>query len=255
MDDKPPVVAAAPSPASRVGGALGGAFGAGLVLVVLPSLALIWKLKWFAENPAVGLPIVAVFGIMILFGALSLVSTLFARLELDNKAEALALPAGSIRAFIALALIDLMRLTERFKKHHRDQREEHDQRQRDKGANRPCGQRQRLSLVVKLQPREQRRDECQGAQQDHDAEHCNDREPDRRIFREPPEFPDQRQARQDDQDKPRAKCATHNTANPARGRRRSSLLKFVVHTMFPLDNCRSKKHVPRHSGLEVCKAV
>ena len=109
MDDKLQE-AAAPSPASRVGGVMGGAFGAGLVLVVLPSLTLIWKLRWLAENPAVGLPIVAVFGIMILLGALALVSTLFARLQLDNKAEALALPAGSIRAFIALALIVLFAL-------------------------------------------------------------------------------------------------------------------------------------------------
>jgi hypothetical protein len=66
--------------------------------------------KLFYDQPSVGLPIVAVFGIMILFGALALVSSLFAGLGLDNRAEALALPSGSIRAAIALALIVLFAL-------------------------------------------------------------------------------------------------------------------------------------------------
>ena len=87
-----------------------GAFGAGFVLVVLPGVALVVFLPWFDDKPSIGLPIVAVFGIMILFGAMALVSTLFARLQLDNKLEALALPAGSVRAFIALALIVLFAL-------------------------------------------------------------------------------------------------------------------------------------------------
>jgi hypothetical protein len=57
-----------------------------------------------------GLPVLAIFGIMILFGALALVSTLFARLDLSCRDEALALPPGSIRAAIALSLIVLFAL-------------------------------------------------------------------------------------------------------------------------------------------------
>src|SRR3569623_489158 len=81
--------------------------GAGLVLVVLPSVALFFGAKALSEWPLVGLPVLAIFGIMILFGALSLTSTLFARLKLDNRSQPLALPEGSIRAAIALALIVL----------------------------------------------------------------------------------------------------------------------------------------------------
>jgi len=88
----------------------GGAFGAGLVLVVLPSIALVFGIRHLDKHPIVGLPILAIFGIMILFGALALISTLFARLHLDDRAEALALPPGSVRAAIALALIVLFAL-------------------------------------------------------------------------------------------------------------------------------------------------
>lgn len=85
----------------------GGAVGAGLVLVLVPSLALYFGTETMGGLPVVGLPILAIFGIMILFGALALVATLFARLGLSDKREALALPEGSIRAAIALALIVL----------------------------------------------------------------------------------------------------------------------------------------------------
>jgi len=88
----------------------GGAVGAGIVLVLLPSMALVYKLKDFRDNPTFGYPILAIFGIMILLGALALVSTLFNRLGLSAKAEALALPPGSIRATIALSLIVLFAL-------------------------------------------------------------------------------------------------------------------------------------------------
>jgi TRAP-type C4-dicarboxylate transport system permease small subunit len=84
-----------------------GAVGAGLALVVLPCVALYAGLDGMASLPAVGLPILAIFGIMILFGALALVATLFARLSLSDPTQALALPEGSIRAAIALALIVL----------------------------------------------------------------------------------------------------------------------------------------------------
>jgi len=85
----------------------GGAVGAGLVLVVLPSAALFFGAGRLTETPTIGLPLVAIFGIMILFGALALTATLFARLNLDDRQQALALPQGSIRAAIALALIVL----------------------------------------------------------------------------------------------------------------------------------------------------
>ncbi|KQU76018.1 MULTISPECIES: hypothetical protein [unclassified Rhizobacter] len=87
-----------------------GAVGAGLVLVFLPSMTLVWKLEVFRHNPTFGYPILAIFGIMILLGALALVSTLFNRLGLSAAGEALALPPGSIRATIALSLIVLFAL-------------------------------------------------------------------------------------------------------------------------------------------------
>jgi hypothetical protein len=76
----------------------------------MPSIALVLGIKSLEKHSAVGLPIVAIFGIMILFGALSLISTVFARLDLSCKSEALALPPGSIRAAIALSLIVLFAL-------------------------------------------------------------------------------------------------------------------------------------------------
>lgn len=89
---------------------VGGAFGAGLVLILLPSLALVFGIGRFAREPVLGLPILAIFGIMILLGALALISTLFARLGLASISDALALPPGSIRAVIALSLIVLFAL-------------------------------------------------------------------------------------------------------------------------------------------------
>ena len=86
---------------------LGGAVGAGLALVFLPSLAVFFGAGWLSKAPIVGLPLLAMFGIMILFGALSLVASLFSKLNLTDKTQALALPEGSIRAAIALSLIVL----------------------------------------------------------------------------------------------------------------------------------------------------
>ena len=84
-----------------------GAVGAGLVLIVLPCVALYFGIDKLSVMPVVGLPILAIFGIMILFGALALIATLFARLNLSDANQALALPEGSIRAAIALSLIVL----------------------------------------------------------------------------------------------------------------------------------------------------
>lgn len=86
---------------------IGGATGAGIVLVLFPAIALYHGILDLAHSPEVGLPLLAIFGIMILFGAMALVSTLFERLGLANRDEALALPKGSVRAAIALSLIVL----------------------------------------------------------------------------------------------------------------------------------------------------
>lgn len=84
-----------------------GAFGAGFVLVVLPSVGLFLGIDWIDRHPAVGLPLMAIFGILILFGAMALTATLFRRLGLSDRSEPLALPPGSVRAVIALALVVL----------------------------------------------------------------------------------------------------------------------------------------------------
>jgi hypothetical protein len=99
----------APSPALSVGfkRVTGDAFGLGLALVVLPSLALYFGVERFAPSATISLPLTAIFGIMILFGALALVGTLYARLNLADPGQALGLPAGSMRAFMALSLIVL----------------------------------------------------------------------------------------------------------------------------------------------------
>ena len=83
----------------------GGALGPGLVLVLLPSAALFFGLRWLDERPGTGLAVVVVFGIMVLVGALALTSTLFSRLGLARRSQPLGLPPGSVRATIALALI------------------------------------------------------------------------------------------------------------------------------------------------------
>ena len=86
-----------------------GGLGVGLALVVVPAALLMLGLacKWFDGMRLVGLPMLAIFGIIILFGTLALVAMLFQSLGLTNRDEALALPQGSIRAAIALSLIVL----------------------------------------------------------------------------------------------------------------------------------------------------
>lgn len=110
MSEQPCRTSEPASISNRLRGFTEGAFGAGLVLIVLPSAALILGLTPLGDHPVIGLPLLAIFGIMILFGALALISTVFARLGLSCRGEALALPPGSIRAAIALALIVLFAL-------------------------------------------------------------------------------------------------------------------------------------------------
>lgn len=109
---EPPAPQAAPESmtepsAAQVPSRFGGAVGAGVVLVLLPSGALIFGIRWLDDRPGTGLPIVALFGIMVLVGTLAMTATLFKRLGLSRRNEPLALPPGSVRATIALALIVL----------------------------------------------------------------------------------------------------------------------------------------------------
>lgn len=84
-----------------------GAVGAGAVLIVLPCIAVYLGRDAMFAHPIYGLPILAIFGIMMLFGALALVASLFAGMGLSDREQALGLPEGSIRAAIALSLIVL----------------------------------------------------------------------------------------------------------------------------------------------------
>ena len=104
MPDEAATDESKPGPVTR---AIEGAFGAGLVLVFVPCVALYYGAERLSRSPVVGLPILAIFGIMILFGALALIATLFARLGLSDRTQPLGLPTGSIRAAIALSLIVL----------------------------------------------------------------------------------------------------------------------------------------------------
>lgn len=80
----------------------------GLVMVFLPGMALFAISTMLPlKSLEVGLPIIAIFGIMILFGSMALVAALFARQGLSAPGEALALPPGSVRSVIALSLIVL----------------------------------------------------------------------------------------------------------------------------------------------------
>lgn len=83
--------------------------GVGIVLVLLPAVVLMLGLGYrlFDGMRLVGLPMLAIFGIIILFGTLALVAMLFQTLGLTNRDEPLALPPGSVRAAIALSLIVL----------------------------------------------------------------------------------------------------------------------------------------------------
>ena len=99
-----------PDPKSGLAGLTSISVGSSLVLVFFPSAALFFGHSQLGQDPLIGLPTVAIFGILILLGALALVSTMFARLDMGNRTEPLGLPTGSIRSVIALALIVLFAL-------------------------------------------------------------------------------------------------------------------------------------------------
>lgn len=84
--------------------------GAVIAIAILTLVVLYFLIGW-ANRPEVakeiGLPLLAIAGIVVLLVFLSLVSIAFAIFDLDDKSQALALPEGSIRAVIALSLIVL----------------------------------------------------------------------------------------------------------------------------------------------------
>lgn len=106
----PPALVEPPTPDKGWAGLTSISVGSGLVLVFCPGAALYFSHAQLGQDPLIGLPTVAIFGILILLGALALVSTMFARLHMGNREEPLGLPAGSIRSVIALALIVLFAL-------------------------------------------------------------------------------------------------------------------------------------------------
>lgn len=84
-----------------------GAAWTGILLIAVPIFVMSQGLEQLSQDPVTGLPILAVLGICVLFGACALVAVVFAQLGLTDTSQALALPEGSIRATIALALIVL----------------------------------------------------------------------------------------------------------------------------------------------------
>ena len=80
-----------------------------IVIVAITLVVILFGLKYLlASVPSdVGLPILAIGGVVMLLGTLALVSVAFSLFNLDDKSQALALPEGSIRAVIALSLIIL----------------------------------------------------------------------------------------------------------------------------------------------------
>lgn len=82
-----------------------------MIAIAILTLVFLYVFIGRANGPQVekeiGLPLLAIAGIVVLLVFLSLVSIAFAIFDLDDKSQALALPDGSIRAVIALSLIIL----------------------------------------------------------------------------------------------------------------------------------------------------
>jgi hypothetical protein len=83
------------------------ALGVAIVLVVVPLALMFGSLSLIDQVKLVGLPALAILGIMLLFGTLALVAMFFRQMGLTDASQPLALPEGSIRAAIALSLIVL----------------------------------------------------------------------------------------------------------------------------------------------------
>lgn len=76
----------------------------GLVYVAFNAAA---RLSGPSIADSIRLPLLSIVGIILLLTALAVVAVAFAKLGLTDKAQALALPAGSVRAAIALCLVVL----------------------------------------------------------------------------------------------------------------------------------------------------
>jgi hypothetical protein len=85
-----------------------GATLAGLVVLLVGALFMLPTVVHVYRLPnEISLPLLAIAGVLVLLGALALVSVAFSLMNLSDRAEALALPSGSIRAVIALSLVVL----------------------------------------------------------------------------------------------------------------------------------------------------
>jgi hypothetical protein len=78
-----------------------------IVVVAVLLIGAIFGLGYSLAGVAseIGLPVLAIAGVVLLLATLALVSVAFSVFGLDDKTQALALPEGSIRAVIALSLI------------------------------------------------------------------------------------------------------------------------------------------------------
>jgi hypothetical protein len=92
------------------GGLLVGFLLVVLLIAVVPS-SLLSKATF---GPEVKLPLLAIIGVISLLASLTFVSVAFSMLNLSDKAQALALPEGSVRAVIALSLIVIFAITSVF---------------------------------------------------------------------------------------------------------------------------------------------
>ncbi len=80
--------------------------------VILVILGLFYLLLNKGENVyEVGLPLLAIIGVICLLAVLTFVSVAFSSMDLADKTQALALPDGSVRAVIALSLIVIFAIT------------------------------------------------------------------------------------------------------------------------------------------------
>ena len=84
--------------------------------VILVALGVFYRLlNNYSENVyEVGLPLLAIIGVICLLAVLTFVSIAFSSMNLADKSQALALPDGSVRAVIALSLIVIFAITSIF---------------------------------------------------------------------------------------------------------------------------------------------
>jgi hypothetical protein len=107
-EQKAPPPVQEPRDRLRAAAAATGVLAASL-LVVLVTLAAVFG--WLAARnifyPDFALPMLLLAGAVLFIGAITVLVNVYQRLNLDDKAQALGLPEGSVRAIIALILIFL----------------------------------------------------------------------------------------------------------------------------------------------------